>query len=229
VETTWIQIGDVLVRAPVTAGTNLAVSLQCLVYALGLRESLSRRSRLWAGFFAAMSLATLAGVFKHGFRHEMPEIVFVAVLTISNLAGAGAVYFAQRAAFSEIPGRRLRRGVTLATRAQLAVFGLANVALGPRLSLLIANTAVGLPPVMAAEARRRGSVSGGGGVWIAGGLAVSALTGVVYLTRVSLGPWFNHNDIAHVCMALSFLVIHRGVRIADGPTGAALLVTPRRR
>ena len=75
--------------------------------------------------------------------------------------------------------------------------------------LLIAHSAVGLIPVIIAEALsyRRGISRG---MWVAGGLTISMMTGLVYVFGLSLGRWFNHIDIAHVLMGVSFYLILRG-------------------
>ena len=48
------------------------------------------------------------------------------------------------------------------------------------------------------------------------GLAISIGSGLVYVVRVSLGPWFNHIDIAHVIMSGSLLLVLIGVRRDGG-------------
>jgi len=216
VETTWFEIGDITLRAPVTTGTNLLVFVQCLAYALVLRPSASETSRLWAGFFAAMSAAMLAGAFKHGLHHVLQEEALVVVLAISNIAGALSTHFAQRAALASGAWTGRRTYLTLA-RGQLATFGLANVAFGPQLWLLIVNNAVGLPAVIAGEVSLAGRLPGA--AWVAGGLSASILTGAVYLTGVSFGRRVNHIDLAHAVKALGFLSIYRGVRRQGGTSG----------
>lgn len=211
-ETTWIRVGGLSVRAPVTAGTNLLLSGQCLVYFLGLRHGPTRRARAWAGFFLMMSLATLGGVFKHGAAHVLDAPLVTALLGASNLASGLSTVCAQEAAVASW-ARRRPGALRLLIDAQLAVFVGANIVLGPHIELLVANTAIGLLPVIVAEVvgRKRRE----GAAFVAAGLATSLLTGLVYLSGFSFGRWLNHIDLAHVLMGVSFFVIHRGV-IADG-------------
>ncbi len=70
---------------------------------------------------------------------------------------------------------------------------------------------VGLLPVIGVEASafHRGHPGAG---WIAGGLSLSILTGAVYVVRMSIGPWLNHVDIAHLLMGVSFWLMVRGCR-----------------
>jgi len=208
-ETTWIDVGGLTVRAPVTAGTNLLLAIQCAVYAFRGRDAPSERSRRWADFFAMMALATLAGVFKHGARHLLASDLLTVVLAVSNLASGVAVHAAQEGSLvSRVSVQRVGRA-RLLIDLQVALHVAANIVLGPEITLLILNTAVGLLPVIVVEAAGRGRERGG--VLIAGGLSLSLLTGVVYAVGLSLGPWLNHIDIAHVLMGGSFYAIERGV------------------
>lgn len=208
-ETTWLEIGGLTIRAPVTAGTNLLLCIQCAVYYRRLRSSSEARTRLWGGFFAWMAVATMAGSLKHGLRHELSESAFSSVLWLSSLTGALSTYCAQRATLVSYAPPRLTPPLERVARAQLGVFLAASVVLGPEILPLVVNTAVGLLPVIFAEAAafRRGQRSGG---WVACGLLVSIGTGSTYLLSLTLEPWLNHIDLAHLLMGVSFFLIARG-------------------
>ena len=208
-ETTSIELGGVLIQAPVTSGTNLLLAVQCAVYSARLRTDAEPRPRLWAGFFAMMSLATLAGVLKHGLRDTLPDGAFLGVLWISSVTGGVSTYYAQLATIRSHARDATALLLSRAALVQLVVFLAASVGLGPEMTLLIADTAIGLLPVIWFEAR--GCPEGG---WVAVGLAVSIGTAAVYIARLSVGPWLNHIDIAHALMGVSFLLIARGARAA---------------
>jgi hypothetical protein len=208
---TSLEIGGLVVRAPVSAGTNLVLAVQCLAYHRRLRGEAEARPRLWGAFFAMMAVATLAGVLKHGVRQELSASAFLGVLWISNVTGGASTWFAQLATIrSHAPdgdGRLLSRLVG----AQLVLFLFANLALGPAMPLLVVDTALGLLPVIVVETRARllGRAEAG---WVAAGLSVSIGTAVVYVTKLSAGPWLTHIDIAHLSMGVSFALIARGAR-----------------
>lgn len=209
-ETIWIEIGGVTIRSPVNAGTNLLLAGQCTACFLALRTGSDARRRRWGLFFAMMGVATLAGVFKHGARHLLDGSQLLTVLAISNLCSGLAVYFAQRATIATHAAETTRPAYRCLADFQLGIFMAANIVLGPGIGLLIANTAVGLVPVIAIEAAHRRTVAGAG--LVATGLSVSILTGLVYLGGFSLGAWLNHIDVAHLLMGISFATISRGVR-----------------
>ena len=49
-ETTWVEIGGLAIRAPVTASTNLVLAVQCVLYFRSLRAGPRARAKLWAAF-----------------------------------------------------------------------------------------------------------------------------------------------------------------------------------
>ena len=207
-ETTWTEIGGLVIRAPVTAGTNLVLAVQCALYFRSLRGRPEARSKLWGGFFAMMAIATLAGVLKHGFHHTLSGTGMSLVLWVSNIASGIATYYAQRATAVTHAPQHLQRRFDRLFQIQFFVFFAANVALGPQMLVLVGNMVVGLLPVIGVEtmALRRGHPGSG---WVVGGLFLSIPMGAVYLAGLSIGPWLNHIDIAHVLMGVSFWSIVR--------------------
>ena len=214
-ETTWMEIGGFVIRAPVTAGTNLVLAVQCILYFRRLRARHGARSRFWGGFFAMMAIATSAGVLKHGFQHELSETSLLLVLWVSSVTSGIATYYAQRATAVTHAPEHLKRRFDRLFRIQFFVFLVGNVALGPQMLLLVVNMAAGLLPVFGVEAMalRRGHPGSG---WIVGALSVSILTGSVYVAGLSIGPWLNHIDMAHVLMGVSFWLIMRACRPSVG-------------
>jgi hypothetical protein len=220
VDAAWVDVLGVRIQAPVAAGTNVALALQCAYFRWRLRRGVEPAIRLWALFFLAMAVATLAGAPKHALRHVLSPIELTSVLWISSLGSGLAVWAAQRATITSRAGLR-RVGLERASSLQLVAYLVANAAWGPHMSVLIANTVVGLLPVIHAEAgaARGGEPSGG---WIAAGFGLSMITGLVYVAELSLGHWVNHIDVAHVLMALSYYLIARG---AAAPTSVPVLAT----
>lgn len=215
---TSIRILGLTVLAPVTVVTNLFLSVQCAVYYGRLRTGLRGRSDLWALFFLAMSAATLAGALKHGVRFANASATYELVLWVSSLASAASVYYAQRATLASRPSDA---GVVPWTRLpalQAGVFAGACLLVGPEMWLVVVNTAVGLIPVLVVESlsARHGRATS---AWIAAGLGASFLSALAYVGHVSVGPWFNHIDLTHTLMGLSFFLMVRGggEETAPGP------------
>lgn len=213
-DTPWIELFGFSLRAPVTAATNLLLAIQCLVSYRLLSLYPSERHRMWSGFFLLMALATLAGAFKHGARHLMTEELFLVVLALSNLGSAVATYFAQRAAIVSYAAPQWRASYHGLVGLQLGLVALMNIVWGPELSILIVSMAIGLIPVLLVEGVHAWQLPGAG--LVSAGLTISMTSGVVYVVHLSLGPWLNHIDIAHVIMSGSLLLVLVGVRRAGG-------------
>jgi len=207
-DTTWLELGSVLVANPMNAATNILLTAQCATYALVLRRHRESGADEWATFLLLMSLATGAGAVKHGFGYALDARAYEAVLAVTNVAGGLSTYFAQLATLRRRSYARPSL-LRMVAYVQVCVFFLANLVLGPELLLLIANTVVGLVPIIVVEGRAARGVRSGSAM-IALGLLVGTLAGLVYLADVSLGPWFNHIDLAHAVMALSFHAIAGG-------------------
>ncbi len=224
-ETTYIEIGGFVIRAPVTAGANLVLAVQCALYFRRLRVGPGARCRLWGGFFSMMAIATLAGVLKHGFQHELSETGLLVVLWVSNVTSGIATYYAQRATAVTHAPEHLQHRFDRLFQIQFFVFLASNVALGPQILLLVVNMAAGLLPVIGVEAMalRRGYPGSG---WVVGGLSLSILTGAVYVAGLSMGPWLNHIHIAHVLMGVSFWLIVRAFRPSVGAPGEYVVAGP---
>ncbi|MGE0159775.1 MAG: hypothetical protein AB7T31_10220 [Gemmatimonadales bacterium] len=207
-DTTWLDLGGVLVANPMNAATNVFLAAQCAIYALILRRHQESGADEWATFLSLLSLATGAGAVKHGFGYALDAATYEVVLAVTNVAGGLSTYFAQLATLRRRPyaQRPLLRTVAYV---QVCVFFVANLVVGPELLLLIANTVVGLVPVIVIEGRAAPGLRSGSAM-IALGLLVATLAGLVYLVDVSLGPWFNHIDLAHAVMAVSFHAIAWG-------------------
>ena len=235
---TWLEIGGLAIHSPVTALTNLVLTVQCWIYYRRLRNGSLDGAGYWSLFFLAMAATTLGGVPKHGFKDVMSAELYSTVLWISCLGSGVAVYCAQHATLVShrlartrmwspgLPGRGDWLGVLPAMQAA-AYLGAATL-WGPEMLLTAANTALGLSPIMVVEAvrLRRGPSVGG---WVLAGLGVSLFTGVVYVGHLSMGVWFNHVDLAHVLMGISFWLMVRGagahpVVASSGPRSAGIHV-----
>ncbi|MGW8266414.1 MAG: DUF6962 family protein [Longimicrobiales bacterium] len=216
-----------MILHPTTSLTNLLLSAECWVFYHRLRSGSasvrlpgSRAERIrpgpdvphpWSGFFLFLGLATLFGAAKHGLPHYLAGSPLALTIFASSLAGGVSTLHAEVATIrARVGPSRLRGWLERGAYGKLALFTVALL-MSRSFLVVVADTALGLLPVMLAEglAFRRGDRGAG---WVAGGLALSCATALIYLLEITLHPWFNHNDFAHVLMMASLLMIYRGVR-----------------
>lgn len=216
-----------MVLHPTTSLTNLLLTAECWVFYHRLRSgSASARPpgswtervqrgpdgpHPWSGFFFFLGLATLFGAAKHGFPHYLAGFPLTVTIFASSLAGGVSTLHAELATIrARVDPGRLRGWLERGAYGKLALFTVA-LSMSRSFLVVVTDTALGLLPVMLAEglAFRRGDRGAG---WVAGGLALSCATALIYLLGIALHPWFNHNDFAHVLMMASLLMIYRGVK-----------------
>jgi hypothetical protein len=142
-----------------------------------------------------------------------------AITLLCHLSAGLATYYAQRATLETRLFRpRSRRVLLTLVRMQFLFFAL-QVFLEPAFAVVVMHTGLGLAGVCAAEwtAYRRGLVTSG---WQLIGIATALLPGVVYILRWPSHAWFDHVDAAHLMLALSCVLILRGIRRAAAPLEA---------
>lgn len=204
------ELAGVVWQSPVTAGTNLVLSGMCFGFYARLCRALDRRTVMWRRFLLALGVATLAGVPKHALKDYAAASGLSAVVLLSCMSVGIATYYAQRATLESGLFGRDPRGLLALVRLQLVAF--IPLMLYRRLfSVALLQMGLGLGGVLFVEvaAYLRGHVAR---AWTLAGIAVAILPGWVYLLRWPSSVWFDHNDLAHVLMAASLVLVYRGAR-----------------
>jgi hypothetical protein len=209
-----IEFMGVVMLWPVTVLTNLLLAVLCAFLCQRLYRTKSPspatlRNSYWARFFLFMAVATFAGAIKHGF-HYYPGALYGCAVLLSSLASGVATTFAQLATIETFVLRENTRfSLRLICYLQLAVFMVVGT-IADDFLIATVNSAMGLVPVLLASiVAWRFAYAGSG--WIATGLLMSFFTGLVYVLQVSIGPWFNHVDIAHIVMMASLVLVSCGI------------------
>ena len=209
-----IEFLGLVILWPLTVMSNLLLAVLCVF----LYRHLSRakvpaattaRNSYWARFFLFLAIVTLAGAVKHGF-HNYPGVLYGSAVLVSCLASGAATACAQLATVETFVLRKNTRfSLRLAIYLQLAVF-LAIGTTADGFLVAIANSALGLMPVLLANiVTWRFAYAGSG--WIAAGLLLSFLTGLIYVFQLSIGPWFTHFDLSCIVMMVSLVLIGSGI------------------
>jgi hypothetical protein len=209
-----VEFLGIVILWPVTVLTNLLLTIQCIFLCQNLYRAepsaiVQIRISSWARFFVFLGISTLTGAIKHGF-HDYPGVLYGSAVLVSSLAGGVATMFAQLATVETFVLRKNTRFyLRLVCYLQLTVF-MAIATTTDGFLIVVANTAIGLTPVLFAHIIAWRFAYAGSG-WIASGLALSVVTGLIYGFHLSIGPWFTHVDLTHVVMIISLALISRGV------------------
>lgn len=211
---TEITAGSIVIRDPVTAVTNVLMFLAALqAWRRLIRDDVTfLPSRTWRWFFAGISIASLIGVIVHGFSYYTPENVHLAIWLTMGLVQSAGVSGAQLATVQHYLPQKLRllQGFIIA---QLVITTIILISF-QSYAIVKYHLAVGILPLFFWHLiqYRRGKKSG---IWIAGGIVVSAITGGVHGFKISLSVWFNYNDIAHILVLISIWMMLKGVLLIN--------------
>jgi hypothetical protein len=218
VESFAIHIGGFELSEPVTAISDLLLTLICwrIVMLLGRAGKQSAFASSWQLFYAGMSFSFLTGVLVHGIRHYQTESEHYQTWMVMNIISGASTYFAQIGTTRSIL-KNLKAGKLLRISANFQIVGylIIVVLLIGHFNFGVVKTqiAIGLLPVMAANFMqfRKGKV---GGAWIGFGIAVSFFSVIFHTFKLSISEhWFNYNDISHIFLCVSLILMFKGIRI----------------
>jgi hypothetical protein len=206
---TTIYIGSLAIHEPVTALTDLLITILGIIFYFKIPVT-SGVVKNWRLFFLFLSLSTLAGACGHGFFAIHEGIEYKSVwLTMQVLNGIG-LFFAQKATLiSVLKNSKNYSAWKWSYLIQLVVYLIALFIVQKYLVTIIDN-AVALIPIMilhftATEKEEYQK-------YIGYGIMISFITAIVHGTKLSLHAYFNYNDIAHVFIIISFTVMFMGVK-----------------
>jgi hypothetical protein len=160
-----------------------------------------------------MGLSVFTGVVVHGFRRYQSEDTHYNTWMLMNIIAGGSVYFAQIATARSIL-KDSSQGTLLSTIARIqALIYMACIAAVHSFSVVKIQIAAGMVPVMIIHFYdyRKGIK---GGAWVGIGIALSFFSAVFHTLKLTISErWFNYNDISHVFIGASFVLISAGIRI----------------
>jgi hypothetical protein len=216
VEITWIHIGNLSIREPVTTLTDLVVSGVCFYAYTKLLHHAFRDSlpiRLYRYFFFTMGTATFfGGLIGHGFLHyfnynlgwKLPGWI-VSMLSV-GLAERAAIMHAK-------PLIRKNLGEFLAWVNIVELLSIVFMAMYTLKFIFVeAHAVYGLLLVLFSFEvyvfYKTGDQGSKTALWA---VFWGALAATVHIARLSPGTWFNYLDLSHVFMAIGNLVLFRAV------------------
>jgi hypothetical protein len=209
---TSVEVGGIKIMEPVTAATDLLVSIVCLYAFFKLRSTKSNSPtvRLFTYYFFTMALATLyGGLIGHAFLHLLTFSWKVPGWLISMIS----VALIERAAISHAqPLLKPSIGKFFATLNIVELLTLTIVVLLTLNFFFVeAHAAYGLLVVVFSfelYVFRKTKAEGSRLLLIA--VLISAIAATVHLTELTINPWFNHLDFSHVLMAIAAYVFYLG-------------------
>jgi hypothetical protein len=174
-------------------------------------KSKKRSVMNWSKFFLFLGISTFLGGIAHAIHDRQNNFVYDIVWLAMQLGSGFSVFYAQSAAFrSEVRNRKTQKLLHKVAFIQLMLF-IPSVIYFFSFKVVALNSSIGLIelvvlflPIGIQNWKHK--------TLICTGVLISFLTVYVNTTKLSFASWFNYNDISHVIMFVSILMICRGVK-----------------
>ena len=213
-EKTSIELYGILIQEPVTALTDLIVSVVCFYAFVKLKPTYSG-ANLLRYYFLLMALTTVyGGIIGHAFIHHLSfawklpgwllSMVSVALLERTSIKRA-----------QPLLSKNIGRFFSVLNIVELLTLILI-VCLTLNFSFVEGHAAYGLLVVVFSfEAFIFKSTRAASSKLFMIAVGISALAATVHLTEFSIDKWFNHLDLSHVLMATAAFVFFLGGKNAE--------------
>lgn len=196
--------------------TDVALSLQTLLYAIVLRRASGRSqttARAWSAAFAAVSLAAFAGALTHAL-HPDSDIDWVRTLRktawkavgITTAVASGLMLTA--AIFSAAPRGR-RHFYLLPTAVKTVSFAFATWVSGSFLYTIL-DYVISMAVVLMVQASKWNKSEAA--PWLSAGILLSFIAAGLQRSGVVLHANFNHNDLYHLVQIGAFHLLFVGAK-----------------
>jgi hypothetical protein len=203
----------VRITEPMTMVTDYLMG--ALAFALAIRllgdpaSGAQWSGRLWAAAFVMTAVAAFAGGTYHGFIQWMPGSAGRALWKATLVAtGIGSACLLAAAVTAATTGP-LRQALVALALVKLAVY-LWTIATKDAFIVVIADYGTALVAVLLAAWFIRPTGLTPAASWIAAGVAVAVVAGVIQWARLAPHAHFNHNDLFHVVQMASLYLLYRG-------------------
>lgn len=201
------------ITEPTTMLTDYAMGALAFVLAMRLlvdpAAGPQRSVQLWAAALVMTAAGAFLGGTYHGFIRLMPgaagRVMWKATLLAAGLGSACLLAAAVTAATAGMLQRALAAVVVL----KLAVY-VWTIATKDDFTLVIVDYGAALIAVLLAAwfVRPSGLTPAAG--WVAAGVGVAVVAGVIQWARLAPHARFNHNDLFHVVQMVAIYLLYRG-------------------
>jgi hypothetical protein len=206
---TTITIGNLSIHEPVTAFTDFLITILAFFFYLRL-SSPNETVNNWRRFFLFISLSTLMGGCSHAFFAVHDGWAYKSLWLPMQFLNGFAVYFAQRATLISVLKDSASKNVWRISYSIQLILYFVILGIVQKYIVTIADNAIGLIPIMVLHFGAKDKEEYYR--YIGYGICISFITAIVHGLKISIGPYFNFNDIAHVFIMISLTVMFLGIK-----------------
>jgi hypothetical protein len=205
---TELHLGSVVIRDPATSVTNLLIFLSAFRGYLKTRKAPEDYKRSWSRFFLFLGIGALIGIVTHSFSYYTPVHIHLWIWIVMGLFQAVGVSFAQIATARQYFPRQTGLIHILALFQLVCASGLFIYL--QTYEAVKAHIALALVPIMG-WSFYKGAVGNRNSGLIGLGILFATISALILAFKITLGPWFNYNDIAHLFVIASLLIMTNAV------------------
>jgi hypothetical protein len=209
---TTLSINGIDVHEPVTVFTDFIITtlLISFYYQLKLISTTKEGIKEWCLFFLFLAISTFLGGCSHAFFLIHEGWQYKSIWLSNQLINGFAVYYAQQATLATLLKNSKNKNLWKCIYGlQLIVFG-AILLFVQKYLVTVFENAIGLIPVMILHYSFKPKIISY--IKIANGIAIAFFSAIFFITKFSIHPYFNYNDIAHVFIMASVYNIYKGIK-----------------
>lgn len=212
IQDTTIYISSFPIHEPVTVLTDYIMAAQCLYYYLKLKEAdfIDNSTKYWSYFFGLMAISAFSGGCSHAFFEVHLGVAYKTFWFTMQATNIFSLYYLQQAMLhSALANSKNQNWLNSVYRIQLIV-ALIAIFVFQNFLVVVINTSIALIPavfIYFADAKYNRS-----SLWIAYGIVILFITGVVNAIKLCFHAYFNHLDLAHVLIMINLWMMFTGAR-----------------
>lgn len=210
-ETPNTEIMGITVHEPGSIISNLVLVVICVICFFIIRKrGTDPVYRNWALFMLGMAISAFGGIITHGFPASMPIKALWALWAFKNAFINLGSYYGEVASMHGLPYEKKAWIKPVLIAKGVAAVILTSISQNFLPTIIDISTSYIFILTMSGMAAKK-NIPGARQVLIA--FSIMFLTGFLFLFKVIIDPvWFNHNDLAHAFITISFLIILSGTR-----------------
>lgn len=210
---TYTTLFGAQIFEPVTILTNAVIALVCAYSYFQLKKTKSNLAFQWSMFFMLIGLSSMVGSLGHGVHYQLGNFFFKCVEFFMNAISLIAIYYCYNAAYKSYSSQSNIQNKLLSNLVIVWILVLLLITIWFSNFLLIkihAGIVLSYSLIIHLITYKRKETGSG---WIALGISVSFLSILTHSLKIKVNDWFNHKDISHLIMAISLILIFKGVQI----------------
>lgn len=201
-----------LIYEPVTTLTDLLLAFSCFYFFFSIQKIEVNVIFInhWQKFFLFLGVSTLLGAIAHSIFEKEKSTVYDSVWISMQIFAGLSIFYAQAAAFRQLRNPKHRRLFLSLSLVQLLIF-IPSIFYFFDFRVVALNSFIALVQLVIVFFPKNFE-NWIYKTYISFGFFISFLTVYVHNQKLSFSKWFNHNDISHLIMYLSILLIFRGIK-----------------